>query len=81
MSFDYSFRINDRMYGINDESLGSTLGDFLEHNTITFSNKSERLGTMGGCFFLPITINLVKHVIGLSVLILSISLNWLIGTW
>ena len=40
------------MYRINDESLGSTLGDFLELNTITFSNKSERLGTNGVMFFL-----------------------------
>ena len=36
MSFDYSFRINDRIYGINDESLGSTLGDFIDCHTITF---------------------------------------------
>ena len=65
------------MYRINVESLGSTLGDFLEHNTITFSNKSERLGTNGGMFFLadhdqfgeacyrficPYLINLVKLV-------------------
>ena len=77
MSFDYSFRLNDRMYRINDESLGSTLGDFLELNTITFSNKSERLGTNGVMFFLadhdqfgeacyrficPYLINLVKLV-------------------
>ena len=77
MSFDYSLRINDRMYRINDESLASTLGDFLEHNTITFSNKSERLGTNGVMFFLadhdqfgeacyrficPYLINLVKLV-------------------
>ena len=76
-SVDYSFRLNDRMYRINDESLGSTLGDFLELNTITFSNKSERLGTNGVMFFLadhdqfgeacyrficPYLINLVKLV-------------------
>ena len=52
MSFDYSFRINDRMYGINDESLASTLGDFIDCHTITFSNKSERLGINGVMFFL-----------------------------
>ena len=77
MSFDYSFRINDRMYGINDESLASTLGDFIDYHTITFSNKSERLGTNGVMFFLadhdqfgeacyrficPYLINLVKLI-------------------
>ena len=77
MSFDYSFRINDRMYGINNESLASTLGDFIDYHTITFSNQSERLGTNGVMFFLadhdqfgeacyrficPYLINLVKLI-------------------
>ena len=52
MSSDYSFRINDRLYEINGEPISSTLGDFLQFNTITFSSEFERSGTIGTLLFI-----------------------------